>query len=153
MSAAAHICSAGYRWCASSPVPDSRSAVPRHRYTGRLPLCLEPLKDQCRTKRRAQPALRKQARFLPLSGLPSRPPPNRLENRMNMNKVKTQGIYFLPLGPMLLAMILSMKPTTPSTITCQRPGTSSRFIPPIMKTYRSPRTTNIHNALLVKLIC
>ena len=51
---------------------------------------------------------------------------------------------------MLVVIIESMKPVTPSTITCQRPGTSSRFIPPSMKSQISARTMSIHSALLVK---
>ena len=49
-----------------------------------------------------------------------------------MKTVNTQGTYLRPSGPMLVSSIEVMKPVTPSTATCQRPGTSSRFIPPSM---------------------
>ena len=58
--------------------------------------------------------------------------PIRLANRMNMKTVNTQGTYLRPSGPMLVVSIEVTKPVTPSTATCQRPGTSSRFIPPSM---------------------
>ena len=43
-----------------------------------------------------------------------------------------------------------MKPVTPSTAICQRPGTSWRFIPPSMNSQIVPSTISIHKALLVK---
>ena len=76
--------------------------------------------------------------------------PSRLANRMNMKTVNTQGMYLRPSGPILVVTIEVTKPVTPSTATCQRPGTSSRFIPPSMKIQISARTTSIHKALLVK---
>ena len=44
-----------------------------------------------------------------------------------------------------------MKPVMPSTATCQRPGTSWRFIPPSMNSQIRPSTISIHKALLVKM--
>ena len=75
--------------------------------------------------------------------------PIRFANKRKMNAVKTQGRYFLPSGPMLAWTISSTKPINPSTATCQRPGISSRFIPPNMKTQIVPSTISVHNALLV----
>jgi hypothetical protein len=46
--------------------------------------------------------------------------------------------------------MLLMKPVTPSTAICQRPGTSSRFIPPHMKTQKAPNTRIMNNEELVK---
>jgi hypothetical protein len=49
--------------------------------------------------------------------------------------------------------MLVMKPVTPSTAACQRPGTSWRFMPPSMNSHSAPSVTSIHKALLVKAIC
>ena len=76
--------------------------------------------------------------------------PIRLANRMKMKIVNTQGRYLRPSGPILVSIIELMKPVTPSTATCQRPGTSSRFMPPSMKTRIEPSTIIIHSAELVK---
>src|SRR5207302_11449466 len=46
--------------------------------------------------------------------------------------------------------ISSTKPIRPSTATCQRPGMSSRLIPPNMKNQIVPSTISVHSALLVK---
>ena len=67
-----------------------------------------------------------------------------------MKAVKTQGRYFLPSGPMLAWTMSSTKPIRPSTATCQRPGTSSRFIPPNMNSQIVASTISVHSALLVK---
>ena len=67
-----------------------------------------------------------------------------------MKTVNTQGTYLRPSGPMLVSIIEVTKPVTPSTATCQRPGTSSRFIPPSMNSQIEPSTISIHSALLVK---
>ena len=75
--------------------------------------------------------------------------PIRLANRMKMKTVNTQGTYLRPSGPTLVSSIEVMKPVMPSTATCQRPGTSSRFIPPSMNTQIEPSTISIHSALLV----
>ncbi len=58
--------------------------------------------------------------------------PIRLANRTKMKTVNTQGTYLRPSGPTLVSSMLVMKPVIPSTAICQRPGTSSRFMPPIM---------------------
>src|SRR4051812_16258022 len=76
--------------------------------------------------------------------------PSRLAKRMNMKMVNTQGRYLRPSGPTLVSSIEVTKPVTPSTATCQRPGTRSRFMPPSMNSQISARTISIHNALLVK---
>src|ERR1051325_709173 len=76
--------------------------------------------------------------------------PSRFANRKNMKIVNTQGRYLRPSGPMLVVTIDSTKPVIPSTATCQRPGTSWRFIPPSMNSQISASTTSIHRALLVK---
>ena len=75
---------------------------------------------------------------------------------MKMKAVNTHGRYFLPSGPMLTLTMSSTKPIRPSTATCQRPGISSRFMPPNMNSQIVPRTISIHSALLVKtngLLC
>src|SRR5260221_2689433 len=76
--------------------------------------------------------------------------PMRLANSRKMKAVNTHGKYFLPPGPMLAWTMSSTKPIKPSTITCQRPGMSSRFIPPNMKNQIVPSTISVHRALLVK---
>ena len=76
--------------------------------------------------------------------------PIRLANRMKMKTVNTQGRYFRPSGPMFVSIIEVTKLVMPSTATCQRPGTSSRRMPPTMKTRIDPSTSIIHSALLVK---
>src|SRR5438067_664648 len=48
--------------------------------------------------------------------------------------------------------MLVTNPVKPSTAICQRPGTSSRFIPPSMNSHRQATTTAIQAALLVKAI-
>ena len=50
---------------------------------------------------------------------------------------------------MLVETIESTKPTIPSAATCQRPGTSCRFIPSTMKPVISATRISIHNVLLV----
>ena len=60
--------------------------------------------------------------------------PMKFATRMNMNSEKTSGTYFLPSGPTLVETISLMKPFTPSTAACQRPGTIWRFMPPSMNT-------------------
>ena len=64
--------------------------------------------------------------------------------------MKTHGRYFLPSGPMLAFTMSSTKPISPSTVICQRPGISSRFMPPNMNTQIVPSTISVHSALLVK---
>ena len=51
---------------------------------------------------------------------------------------------------MFVSIIEVTKLVMPSTATCQRPGTSSRRMPPTMKTRIDPSTSIIHSALLVK---
>src|SRR4051812_8623202 len=50
--------------------------------------------------------------------------PNRLANRMKVKMVKTQGTNLRPSGPTLVDSIEVTNPVIPSTMTCQRPGTS-----------------------------
>ena len=51
---------------------------------------------------------------------------------------------------MLTFTMSSTKAISPSTATCQRPGISSRFMPPNMNSQIVPRTISVHSALLVK---
>jgi hypothetical protein len=51
---------------------------------------------------------------------------------------------------MLTFTMSSTKAISPSTAICQRPGISSRFIPPNMKSQITPSTIRVHSALLVK---
>ena len=67
-----------------------------------------------------------------------------------MNNENTKGTYFLPSGPTFEVSMLLMKPVTPSTAICQRPGTISRFIPPAMNSQSAPRTSTMNNDELVK---
>src|SRR3954447_11345467 len=76
--------------------------------------------------------------------------PIRFANSRKIKAVSTHGRYFLPSGPMLAWTMSSTKPISPSTITCQRPGMSSRLIPPNMKNQIVPSTISVHSALLVK---
>ena len=62
-----------------------------------------------------------------------------------MNSEKTYGTNFLPSGPMLTLTMSSTKPVKPSTATCQRPGTSSRFMPPHEHRRSAPSATSIHS--------
>ena len=57
-----------------------------------------------------------------------------------------------PAGPMFVSIMLLMKPVTPSTAICQRPGISSRFIPPSMNSHTAASVNSIHSELLVKAI-
>ncbi len=66
-----------------------------------------------------------------------------------MNTVNTHGTYLRPSGPTLVSSIEVMKPVTPSTAICQRPGTSSRLRPPTMNAQIAASTISIHKALLV----
>ena len=57
---------------------------------------------------------------------------------------------------MLTFTMSSTKAISPSTATCQRPGISSRFMPPNMNSQIVPSTISVHSALLVKtngLLC
>jgi len=56
----------------------------------------------------------------------------------------------LPSGPIFDVSIELTKPVKPSTAACQRPGTRSRFIPPIMKIHSATSVATIHKAELVK---
>ena len=76
--------------------------------------------------------------------------PMKFAIRMNMNSENTKGTYFLPSGPTLEVSILLTKPATPSTAICQRPGTSSRFIPPHMNSHKAPNTRIMNNEEFVK---
>jgi hypothetical protein len=51
---------------------------------------------------------------------------------------------------MFVCIMLEMKPVKPSTAACQRPGTSSRFMPPSMNSHSAPSVITIHRAELVK---
>ena len=77
--------------------------------------------------------------------------PMKFENRMKVNTVKIQGMYFLPSGPILPIASPEAKPVSISAAACQRPGISSRFIPPHMNNRIAANTISIHNALLVKM--
>ncbi len=59
---------------------------------------------------------------------------------------------FLPSGPIFTFTISSMKPVTPSTAICQRPGTSCRFMPINMKPATSASAISSQSELLVKLM-
>ena len=74
----------------------------------------------------------------------------RFANSRKTKEVNTHGKYFLPSGPMLTFTMSSTKAISPSTATCQRPGISSRFIPPNMNSQIVPSTISVHSALLVK---
>ena len=76
--------------------------------------------------------------------------PIRFANSRKTKAVNTHGRNFLPSGPMLTFTMSSTKAIRPSTATCQRPGISSRFIPPNMNSQIVPRTISVHSALLVK---
>jgi hypothetical protein len=71
---------------------------------------------------------------------------------MKVNSEKMYGTYFLPCGPMFTLTMSSTKPAKPSTAICQRPGTSSRFIPIAMNPNISASAISIHSELFVKLI-
>ena len=70
---------------------------------------------------------------------------------MRDGTVNTHGTYLRPSGPILASSMSVMKLVTPSTATCQRPGTNSRFIPPSMNSQMVPSTISIHSALLVNM--
>ncbi len=53
---------------------------------------------------------------------------------------------------MFWSIMLVMKPVTPSTAACQRPGTSARFMPPSMNSHTAASVKSIHSELLVKAI-
>src|SRR3546814_2803947 len=46
----------------------------------------------------------------------------------------------------LVSIIEATKFVIPSTVACQRPGTSSRFMPPSMNSHSTPTVSTIHNA-------
>ena len=59
---------------------------------------------------------------------------------------------FLPSGPMFTLTMSSMKPVSPSTAICQRPGTSWRCMPISMKPEISASAISSHSELFVKLM-
>ncbi len=81
---------------------------------------------------------------------PSGSRPRKLASRMNMNSEKTYGIYFLPPSPTFASSRLLMKVVKYSTAACQRPGTSSRFMPTETNTVSTAAAATMYSALFVK---
>src|SRR5262249_37846225 len=75
--------------------------------------------------------------------------PMRFANSRKMKAVNPDGRYCPPSGPMLAWTMSSTNPISPSTMTCQRPGISSRRMPPNMNSQIVTRTISVHSALLV----